>query len=357
MLEAEKIGFLIVMTIHDEVVAESPKDSKLTYMIRRAPDRNAIMVDVGDLDDAEAMDYVNRWRKSIRKDEFLDPASPAYRKQFNPLTPFEDYFIPTRGGDTASRIEQMSGSGAADNVYDLNYFRDKFYGAAQVPKSYMGIGDQAGGDAAKATLSRQDVRFSRAVQKLQRAYIQGLRNVCDLHLVLKGADPQNLPKYMLQMTPISYLSELERLEVVRMRVELLEALANLGNTLQMDTKAWATYILVEYGRLPNELVEKIMARANSPMGTAAEPGKAEGAYPLSSAEKQAINEAIVRSAGLRHSVAWIADSYLSSPSYQQSDPTILDIYGGHAPDDALGANALQLYEDMKRCNPQKKRAA
>ncbi len=31
MLEAEKIGFLIVMTIHDEVVAESPKDSPLTY--------------------------------------------------------------------------------------------------------------------------------------------------------------------------------------------------------------------------------------------------------------------------------------------------------------------------------------
>lgn len=31
MLEAEKIGFLIVMTIHDEVVGESPKDGKLTY--------------------------------------------------------------------------------------------------------------------------------------------------------------------------------------------------------------------------------------------------------------------------------------------------------------------------------------
>lgn len=31
MLEAEKVGFIIVMTIHDEVVGESPLDSKLTY--------------------------------------------------------------------------------------------------------------------------------------------------------------------------------------------------------------------------------------------------------------------------------------------------------------------------------------
>lgn len=31
MLEAEKIGFIIVMTIHDEVVGESSKESKLTY--------------------------------------------------------------------------------------------------------------------------------------------------------------------------------------------------------------------------------------------------------------------------------------------------------------------------------------
>src|SRR5262249_32881911 len=31
MIEAEKIGFTIIMTIHDEVVGESPKESKLTY--------------------------------------------------------------------------------------------------------------------------------------------------------------------------------------------------------------------------------------------------------------------------------------------------------------------------------------
>jgi DNA polymerase len=31
MLEAEKVGFIIVMTIHDEVVGESPIDSALTY--------------------------------------------------------------------------------------------------------------------------------------------------------------------------------------------------------------------------------------------------------------------------------------------------------------------------------------
>lgn len=298
------------------------EDSKLTYMVRRAPDRNAVMVDVGDLDDAEAMEYVNRWRKSMRKQELIDPAAPGYKKQFNPLTPFEDLFIPTRGGDTASRIETLAGSGAADQVYDLNYFRDKFYGSGRVPKSYMGVGDQAGGDSAKATLVRQDVRFARLIMRIQRAYRSGMRSACDLDLVLKGADPDKLPKYLLQMAPISYLAELERLEVVRMRIELLEAMANLATTLNLDSKAWAVYILSEYGRLPDEIVKRVTAKAAAPAGQ--EGGKSEGAYPLNKEEKRMIHEAMLRSAGLRHAVSFIVEANAGETPDGQRDPTILE---------------------------------
>jgi hypothetical protein len=336
------------------------EDSKLIYMIRRAPDRNAVMVDVGDLDDDEAMEYVNRWRKSIRKQEIIDPASPGYRNQFNPLTPFEDMFIPVRGGDQTSRIETLAGSGAADQVYDLNYFRDKFYGSSRVPKAYMGIGDQAGGDSGKATLVRQDVKFARQVQRVQRAYLQGLRNVCDIHLVLKGADPAKMPKYTLQMSPISYLAELERLEVVRMRVELLEAMGNLANTLQLDTKAWATYILAEYGRLPDALVQKITARAAAPPGNAGQEGKAEGAYPLSKEEKRMIHEAMIGNPRLRHAAGTIAatyhESFRNDPAYIQSDPTLFDSSEATGEAAARGEKWKELNEDMAKLTPLKAEA-
>ncbi len=63
------------------------EDSVLMYRMRRAPDRNLVLVDVGNMEEHEAVQYLNAWRKRFRKFEFIDPASPNYRKQYNPLTP------------------------------------------------------------------------------------------------------------------------------------------------------------------------------------------------------------------------------------------------------------------------------
>ena len=78
------------------------EDSVLTYRLRRAPDRNMVLVDVNNLAEDEAVDYVNLFRKSFRKQEFIDPANPSYKKQYNPLTPVEDIFLPIRGANNSA---------------------------------------------------------------------------------------------------------------------------------------------------------------------------------------------------------------------------------------------------------------
>lgn len=245
------------------------EDAMLMYRLRRAPDRNAVFVNVGSMDPTESAHWLNVYRKKFRKHEFVDPASAEYRKQYNPLTPLEDVFLAVRNGDEV-RVEPLSGAGNVGEVYDLEYFRDAFFGAARVPKAYLGF---EGDINAKATLVMQDVRFARGCKRLRSGLIQGIRNTLDIHYVLSGepgqasnrydpSKPENA--YVVQMSPISYLDEFERLELVQLRFQILEAQMRVGTDLQLDTRVWASYILLNYAKLPEDLVVRLLTKAEKP---------------------------------------------------------------------------------------------
>lgn len=261
------------------------EDALLQFRLRKTPDRNAVYVKVGTNDPTEAAHWLNHYRKKFRKSEFVDPASSNYRKQYNPMTPLEDVFLAVRDGDEV-RIEPLTGAGNAGEVYDLEYFRDAFFGSARVPKAYVGFEGEIN---AKATLLMQDVRFARGCKRLRTSLIRGIRNTLDIHYVLSGAvfDP-TLPKnqYVVQMSPISYLDEFERLELVQLRFQILEAQMRVATDLQLDTRVWASYILLNYAKLPEDLVLRLVTKTSAPANTSPEDANASFERILTPAQKQ-----------------------------------------------------------------------
>lgn len=330
------------------------EDSILMYRLRRAPDRNMVMVDVGSLEDHEAMRYVNQWRKRLRKYEIIDPASADYRKQYNPLTPLEDIFIPIRA-DTNTRIETLSGAGNLGEVYDLDHFRDAFFGAAAAPKAYFGF---EGDINAKATLQQQDVRFARGCKRIQRAAIFGIRQLLDIHYTLLARDAETTKKYsvaeksnayMVQMSPISYLDEFERLELVQMRYQIVQAMSQNAEAMKLDARVWAAYILLNFAKLPEDIVLRLIQQTPEKPAAGGGPGFEQlpedkrkqvldnegkqrfGLPQLSKKEMAAIGRCVHDSPGLRKSIASFAelcedDSFNSAAAMmQQTDPSVLPV--------------------------------
>lgn len=339
------------------------EDAVLTYRLRRAPERNLIMIDVGSMEEHEALEYVNGWRKRFRKRELVDPASPDYKKQYNPLSPTEDIFIPVRGQDQSTRIESLTAAAGASEVYDLDYFRDKFFGSAKVPKAYFGFEGEIN---AKATLMQQDVRFARTAKRLRKALVYGFRTVLDIHYTLLPTDPENTDfdldearnQYIVQMSPIAYLDEFERLELIQLRYQVVDSMANLAQTMQIDPKVWAMYILLNYAKIPEELVQKLIVHKpaeepGTPGGLESDglsqrerkklledygpemlnqvvgPIGTQGYYAdLSNDEVKALNEAIHRSPKLRKVLGDITEYALEEDiiqdrSIRQTDPSLL----------------------------------
>lgn len=340
------------------------EDSLLMYRLRRAPDRNLVMIDVGSLEDHEAMRYVNQWRKRLRKYELVDPSTPDYKKQYNPLTPLEDVFIPVRQ-DSNTRIEPLSGSGNIGEVYDLEHFRDAFFGAAAAPKAYFGFEGEIN---AKATLQQQDVRFARTCKRVQRAGVFGLRQTLDVHYTLLRAaeggnekfDFSRKPnEYLVQMSPISYLDEFERLELIQMRNSILQGMAGMADTMKIDARVWASYLLTNFAKLPEAVVLRLISQTPSEPGGGGGPGgpvpptegdgsprdqvfdskgaQSKGYYQLSESEKAAIGRLVSTSPKLRQSLANFAeladeeDGSVTRAVLQQTDPALLPIAGLEGP--------------------------
>jgi len=254
------------------------EDALLMYRLRRAPDRNMVFVDVGNMEDHDAMEYLNAWRKRFRKHEFIDPSSPEYKKQYNPLTPIEDVFMPTREGNN-SRVDNLAGSANMGEIYDIDHYRRKFFGAAKVPQAYFGF---EGDINAKATLMQQDVRFARTCKRIRKSQLYAFRQLLDVHYTLLPNTPGDMSydftqqgnEYLVQMSPISYLDEWERIELVQLRYQLVDSMANLSQSLQIDAKTWAVYVLVNFAKLPEDLVTKLIKQ--TPKGPPGGEGGEEG---------------------------------------------------------------------------------
>lgn len=237
------------------------EDQVLQYRVQKSPDRNLIQFDPGELSDDQAYSIAETLRKKFRKSELVDPLSADYMARWNPLSPLDDIFLPSRA-DMPVSVNTLSGAGNADQLYDMQMFYRNFFGSAKVPKAYFGYEGEIN---AKSSLSQQDIRFARTGKRIRRSQIWGLRSVTDLHLHLRGfdlSDPDNA--YVLKMAPVSFLDEFERAELEKMRLEVMNELAQLGATLKVDPMAWTAYILVDVGRMPQDHALRLLSKPGEP---------------------------------------------------------------------------------------------
>lgn len=190
------------------------EDSAVLFRLQKAIERYAFYVDTGDLPPQEAIAYVNRIRQQYRKRRFVNPSSGKLELSFDPVTPDEDFWIPTRQGRDSTRIDVVA-SPQWQHMDDVEYFRNKLFSAVKVPKAYLANEE----DVNRAILSGQDVQFARSVLRVQRELKNGLKKICRVHLAVLDIDPVSVD-YELWMAVPSSIFELAQIEVRNARAEL-----------------------------------------------------------------------------------------------------------------------------------------
>ena len=186
------------------------EDAMMAYRIVRSPERRAFYVDVGNIPPQDVEQYMQKVMSSMKRNQVIDPDTGRVDLRYNPLSIEEDYFIPVRG-QTATKIDTVSGGKYTGDIDDVKYLRDKLFSALKIPPSYISSdAEQAAED--KTTLAQKDVRFARTIQRLQRSIITELEKIGIIHLYTLGYRDEDLVGFTCHLNNPSKIAEMQELE-------------------------------------------------------------------------------------------------------------------------------------------------
>ena len=198
------------------------EDAMMAYRIVRSPERRVFYVDVGNMAPNDVEQYMQKVMTSMKRNQVVDASSGRVDLRYNPMSVDEDYFIPTRNGQS-TKVESLPGGTYTGDIDDVKYLKDKLFSALKIPQSYLFRGD--GADEDKATLAQKDIRFARTIQRLQRVIITELEKIAIIHLFTLGYRDNDLISFKLSMNNPSKIAELQDLEQWRTKFDVASAAA------------------------------------------------------------------------------------------------------------------------------------
>jgi len=192
------------------------EDAMLIHRIMRAPSKRVFKIDIGNIPPAEVDNYMQRIINKMKKTPFIDESTGEYNLKYNIQNLTEDFFMPVRGGDSGTEINELGGIDY-DSTEDIEYLKNKLLASLRVPKAFLGFDENVGG---KATLAAEDVRFARTIERIQRIIISELTKIAVVHLYSQGYTDADLVNFELDLASPSTMYEQEKIELLGQKVTL-----------------------------------------------------------------------------------------------------------------------------------------
>ena len=192
------------------------EDAMLIHRIMRAPSKRVFKIDIGNIPPNEVDNYMQRIINKMKKTPFLDENTGEYNLKYNIQNLTEDFFLPVRGGDSGTEINELGGIDY-DSTEDVEYLKGKLLASLRVPKAFLGFDENVGG---KATLAAEDVRFARTIERIQRIIVSELTKIAVVHLYSQGYVDEDLVNFELELASPSTMYEQEKIELFGQKVNL-----------------------------------------------------------------------------------------------------------------------------------------
>jgi hypothetical protein len=207
------------------------EDAMLIHRIMRAPEKRIFKIDIGNINPTEVDGYMQKIINKMKKTPFVNKDTGDYNLKYNIQNLTEDFFLPVRGSDSGTSIENLQGLEYAA-IEDIEYLRGKLFAALRVPKAYLSYDENVNG---KATLAAEDVRFARTIERIQRTVVSELTKIAIVHLAAQGIEDSEMTNFELTLTNASTIYEQEKVNLWSEKVRL----ASDAKALNMLSSDWS----------------------------------------------------------------------------------------------------------------------
>ncbi len=193
------------------------EDAMLIQRIMRAPERRIFKIDVGNIPPHEVDQHIQNIIGKMKKVPFVDQATGEYNLEYNMQNMLEDFYLPVRGSDSGTTIENLPGLGNEGQIEDIEYLRNKMMAALKIPKAFLGYDEGVEG---KSTLAAEDIRFARTIERVQRIITAELTKIAIIHLFAQGFKDEDLINFEIQLTSPSIIYEKQKVDLLTTKMSL-----------------------------------------------------------------------------------------------------------------------------------------
>ena len=201
------------------------EDALVIYRISRAPERRIFYIDVGNLPKAKAEQYLADTMTRYKNKLVYNADTGEVRDDRKHMSMLEDFWLPRREGGRGTEITTLPGGQNLGEIEDIIYFQRKLFRSLNVPISRLET--ESGFSLGRTTeISRDEVKFSRFVDRLRMKFSNMFIDILRAQLALKGVLP--IEEWEFEKENIrfdfqkdSHFVELKDAEIARERITTL----------------------------------------------------------------------------------------------------------------------------------------
>lgn len=238
------------------------EDMMLIYRLERSIERRVYKIFVGSIDDADVQGYVEQVANELKRTPIVDPLTGQLDLRKNILGVADDLFIPVRTENAPTPIDTLPAAQNMTAIDDIKFMQNKVLAALRIPKSFLNFEETAGDGK---NLSLMDIRFTRAINRIQQAFLMELTKVASIHLYLLGFDDE-LTNFTLTMNNPSTQAEQLEIENMQKKIDAVrDAVADPGNGLPVMSQMRALKEIMKWSEkdIKNNLEEIRLEKAIS----------------------------------------------------------------------------------------------
>ena len=206
------------------------EDALVIYRISRAPERRIFYIDVGNLPKAKAEQYLADVMHKYRNKLVYNAETGEIKDDRKHMSMLEDFWLPRREGGRGTEITTLPGGQNLADIDDIEYFKKKLYQSLNVPATRLEA-DNGFNMGRASEISRDELKFNKFTNRLQKKFARVFTDMLRTHLVLKeivtGEEFDKFKDFIqYEFATDNHFTELKEAEILRERLDTLGGIAD-----------------------------------------------------------------------------------------------------------------------------------
>lgn len=184
------------------------ENSALLNRLTKSAVVRILTVDIGDMPKEQVNAFMQRLKDKIEQKTALNTG--VGMSEYTSPGPIENtIYIPVHGTQGTIQATTIGGDYDPKSLVDIEYFRDKMFGALKIPKQYFGFTEDGAGFNGGTSLSILSSRYGKTVKRIQNTMCQLVTDLVNLFLIDRGLE-NYLNKFTIRMQAPITQEELDK---------------------------------------------------------------------------------------------------------------------------------------------------